>query len=145
VIDQYARVFDPDTGNLAGGTLRAWFKPAPPSLQTASLDLAPGSGFEIQGDQALITSDGQQVAVAKINRTGQPAIALELKLLPGIESHHAQSLLRRIALRTTSALESSVTINFQLTDGQGLTSNLAEVEVQSADDSTSPSIARSAN
>jgi len=65
--------------------------------------------------------------------------------LPGIESHHAQLLLRRIALRTTGPLDSPLTINFQLSDGQGLLSNLAEVEVQSTDDAASSAIARSAN
>jgi WD40 repeat protein/tRNA A-37 threonylcarbamoyl transferase component Bud32 len=145
VVDPQARVFDPDTGDLAGGTLRAWLNSSSPSTQSAAIDLSRGSGLEIQGDQVFVTVTGEQRAVAKLTRTGQPGSALELRLLPGNESHDAQLLLRRIALHTTGPLDTSLTVNFQLTDGHGLMSNLAEAEVQSTDEAASPAIARAAN
>ena len=131
VIDDEARIFDPDAGDLAGGSLSIW----PNSTLTATtLDLAAGGDIEVAGGQnVVLTGPAGRKAVAQIERPAEPAGCLRLRLLPGCEAADAQRLLRALAIRTGGPLAGGVTLRVQIIDAEGRASFIAETVVASAE------------
>jgi WD40 repeat protein len=114
-IDARAQLIDPDAAGLAGGTLRVWLKDAAQSAK-AKLTLAKADDNKSMATLAAAGSSGE---------------SLEFRLLPGADSQNVRQLLRSVALDIHGPLDSPVTVDFQLVDGSGRESSVAEAEVQS--------------
>jgi WD40 repeat protein len=130
-IDTAAQILDPDAESLEGGTLRAWLK-AGPSSSRVTLEVA-ARDLEMVQDQIVLVAGGERRPLAVKVPQDEPASALELRFLPGAQLRDAERLLRAINLRQEQSSASPVTVLFQLVDGGGLASNVAEASVQSAD------------
>ncbi len=130
-IDDQARLFDPDAGELTGGTLSVW--PAN-SQPPAALELITDGNIELASDSTVWLSDaGGRRNVAVLERPADLPGGLRLRFQPQCEAADAQRLLRAIAIRADGPLPGEVLLRVQISDADGRASFVAETIIESAE------------
>jgi hypothetical protein len=104
IVDANAEVLDPDVSDLGGGTLTVQADGNANALRL-SLDLAEAASLRRTGEgQARIELDGRQLAT--LHALVQPAIGLELRFSPDIQTPEVERIVRALSARIPPPLRS---------------------------------------